>query len=494
MKFAFNVKSHYTLGKSIIQIPQLVEALKKQGFDGAVLCDDNLAGVVEFYQEMTKAKLKPIIGLEKDNSIFIAKNKEGWFELIKLQNNIIDHSNCKNLNQVVGYSEPICYINKEDAIDHKVCLCIHHDCTFENIDQCIQGEDRKFLDSDEFFLREGGELLAKEVEDYSILEKPRLPRFDPSVDSNERLTKLCRAGWIKKIKPKNLTPEQEAVYVQRIKFELDVLQKAKMSDYFLIVADLYDFILKKWMQGPGRGSVGGCLTAYLCGITQTDPIKYKLMFERFWNPARATKLPDIDCDVPTANREDIIEYIKSKYGADKVYQMATYNTMKGRGAIQDVLRVRGGVTPQERNEITKHIPDEAKIMGFLQEMKEAGETPSIVLWALKNKVEKLKQWAYINEEGQVMGPLAKRFEQAIRLEGTIKNISKHAAGITLSDLPLKEICPLIKDPRSDGNLTGVDMYALEELGVIKLDILGLSILDKIMECQKLIEEKHANTI
>ena len=297
---------------------------------------------------------------------------------------------------------------------------------------------------------------------------------------------LFRSGWKEKIA--NIIPkEQHQVYVDRIKNELDVLQGANLSSYFLIVQDIVDYVRRNdWLPGPGRGSSAGCLVSYLIGITSIDPIKHNLLFERFFNPARASSMPDIDVDVPINKRENIIAYIKEKYGANKVSQMITYNTMKGRGALKEVLRVYGNISFDEMNRITKAIPDEAKIADELQEMKEETGEASIIRWALENNVDKLKEWCYINEDNELSGPLAKRFEQAIRLEGTKSNQSKHAAGIVISVNDLSDVCPMIYDNKNDQLIAGMEMQDLESLGMIKFDILGIALLDKVMTISDLL--------
>jgi DNA polymerase-3 subunit alpha len=191
-------------------------------------------------------------------------------------------------------------------------------------------------------------------------------------------------------------------------------------------------------------------------------------------------MPDIDVDVPINKRESIIDYIKQKYGSDKVSQMITFNTMKGRGALKEVLRVYGNVSFEEMNKITKHIPDEAKIADELQEMKEDTGEASIIGWALENNADKLKEWCYISNDGSLSGPLAKRFEQAIRLEGTKSNQSKHAAGVVISSENLKTVCPMIYDNKNKQTIAGMEMQDLESLGIIKFDILGVAMLDKVM--------------
>jgi len=198
-------------------------------------------------------------------------------------------------------------------------------------------------------------------------------------------------------------------------------------------------------------------------------------------------MPDIDIDVPINKREEIISYIKKQYGEDKVSQMITFNTMKGRGALKEVLRVYGNITFDEMNKITKFIPDEAKIADELQEMREDTGEASIIRWALENNVDKLKEWCYINDEGQLSGPLAKRFEQAIRLEGTKSNQSKHAAGIVISKDPLRSVCPMVYDSKNKQSIAGMEMQDLESLGVIKFDVLGIAMLDKIMTISNILK-------
>jgi DNA polymerase-3 subunit alpha len=323
-------------------------------------------------------------------------------------------------------------------------------------------------------------------ESYDILHKPMLPNFKcpNSLNPDEYLRELCRNGWREKIKD-NIPEDKQPEDVERIKHELEVLQGAGLSSYFLIVQDILRYVRENnWLPGPGRGSAAGCLVSYLIGITSIDPIRYDLIFERFYNTGRNTSdrisMPDIDVDVPINKREEIIKYIKDKYGYNKVSQMITYNTMKGRGALKEVLRVYGNISFDEMNRITKFIPDEAKIADELQEMKEETGEASIIRWALENNIDKLKDWCYINEDNELSGPLAKRFEQAIRLEGVKSNQSKHAAGIAISIQDLSDVCPMIYDTKNDQLIAGMEMQDLEDLGVIKFDILGVAMLDKIM--------------
>lgn len=394
------------------------------------------------------------------------------------------------------------YVRKEDAVDQRILLCNNLKTTLPEISKKINNNQDVPLGC--FFLSDNFHILSQEeirelhteeeidntilvsdmCENYDITSRPRLPPFDCKPNPDEFLRQLCRNGWKEKI-ANYIDKDHQQNYVDRIKYELDILQGAGLSSYFLIVQDIVDYVRKnQWLPGPGRGSAAGCLVSYLIGITGIDPIKYNLMFDRFYNSGRNTKdrvsMPDIDVDVPIEKREEIIGYIKNKYGHNQVSQMVTFNTIKGRGAIKDVLRVYGNVGFEEMNKITKNIPDEAKIADELQEMRDETGEASIIRWALENESDKLKEWCFIDDNNELQGPLAKRFEQAIRLEGTKVNQSKHAAGVVIADSDLSNICPTIYDTKTKTKIAGMEMEDLESIGVVKFDILGVAMLDKIM--------------
>jgi DNA polymerase-3 subunit alpha len=394
------------------------------------------------------------------------------------------------------------YCRKEDASDQRVLLCNNLKTTIPEISRKLHNNEDVpmgcFFTSDNFHILSQEEMnqlhteeeientnyIASLCESYDITSRPRLPPFECNPNPDEFLRQLCRNGWRDKI-ANIIDKENQQIYIDRIKYELDILQGAGLSSYFLIVQDIVNYVKENnWLPGPGRGSAAGCLVSYLIGITGIDPIKYGLIFDRFYNSGRNTKdrvsMPDIDVDVPIDKRESIISYIKSKYGASQVSQMVTFNTIKGRGAIKDVLRVYGNISFDEMNRITKNIPDEAKIADELQEMKDETGEASIIQWALENQSDKLKEWCYIDNDGSLQGPLAKRFEQAIRLEGTKVNQSKHAAGVVIADKDLSSICPMVYDSKTENRIAGMEMEDLESIGVVKFDILGVAMLDKIM--------------
>jgi DNA polymerase-3 subunit alpha len=582
----------------------------------AITDHGSISGAVQFYKSLKAKNIKPILGCElyisnddstvknKENAklthfIVLAKNKQGWHNLISLVSESNNKNNfyhkprlsfdklapyldgnilgfCGHLGSTLAYklmedpdnatkvgiefishmkdifgqdnfflesqlmdqeylpqqialtkiirdlgqntnTKVICtpdahYCAQEDAVDQRILLCNNLKTTLVDINKKILNNEDIMMDcffkSDKYYILSAEEmrelhteeeisntnLVDSMCESYDILHKPMLPSFEcpKGLNPDEYLRELCRIGWREKIKD-TIPENRQTEYVERIKHELEVLQGAGLSSYFLIVQDILRYVRENdWLPGPGRGSAAGCLVSYLIGITSIDPIRYDLIFERFYNTGRNTSdrisMPDIDVDVPINKREEIIKYIKDKYGYNKVSQMITYNTMKGRGALKEVLRVYGNISFDEMNKITKFIPDEAKIADELQEMKEETGEASIIRWALENNVDKLKDWCYINDENELSGPLAKRFEQAIRLEGVKSNQSKHAAGIAISIQDLSDVCPMIYDTKNDQLIAGMEMQDLEDLGVIKFDILGVAMLDKIMTITDILEK------
>lgn len=325
--------------------------------------------------------------------------------------------------------------------------------------------------------------IAAMCEEYDIRRQPMLPRFPCPGDAepDEYLTHLCREGWRRRISS-SIDKSDVPTYKERVERELSVIKGAGLSSYFLIVQDYCNWARSQGMlTGPGRGSGAGCLVSYLVGITHLDPIEHDLLFERFYNAGRNSpghiSLPDIDCDFPIRGRKKIIAYLKQKYGSDKVSQISTFNAMKGRGALTDVLRAHD-VPFDVVKRITENIPEEARISEELQEMKDGGEDPSIIKYALQSDPEAFSDWCEVNDDGTFGGVYGPYFGQAIRLEGTKRNIGTHAAGVVLASEPLESLCPLIYNSTSDSYDAGMEYPDLEAQGQVKLDILGVAALDK----------------
>jgi DNA polymerase-3 subunit alpha len=390
--------------------------------------------------------------------------------------------------------------------DHKILLATKLKTILSNLENRTEKEAPEllpFLYSNRFYIPDAEELknyftedelretamVADSIEEFDITSTPILPNFDcpNNLSSDDYLVELAREGWKLRLswKLKKSEPKYNE-YANRVKYELDVIKDANLASYFLIVQDIVNFVKKNdWLAGFARGSAAGCLVSYLVNITSVDPLVYDLLFERFYNAGRKGSLPDIDIDIPITKRAETIDYIRNKYGHDKVGQMITFQTIKGKAAIKDVLRAYGTFSFDEINKITEHIEDEAKIADELQEMKEEEGESSIIKWALENKSEELKEWVHL-DNGKISGPLALQFEQAIRLEGIKAAASKHAAGIIVTPVRLNEYAPMVWDAKTKTQIVGVEMNDAETMGLVKLDLLGIAACDKVMKiCQEL---------
>jgi DNA polymerase III subunit alpha len=324
--------------------------------------------------------------------------------------------------------------------------------------------------------------ILAQIEDYHILSSPKLPDFPcpNGLTEEEYFTQLCREGWKRLIVGK-IPQERKQEYADRVKYELDVLKRNNLFGYFLIVWDIIDYCRQKgWLTGVGRGSAAGCLVSYLVGITKVDSVKYDLMFERFYNEGRSGSLPDIDSDFEVEHRDEIVEYIKQKYGADRVTQIITFGNLKGKKAISQVFSAYNEMTHEEVKRITANIIEEHKITDELQEMEEIEEgSSSILRWCLENRADRFKEWCYIDEDDNLAGPYADRFREAMSLEGVKANVSRHAAGVVVSKDKLDKICPMVLDAKTKKPIGGLTMNYMEAIGLCKMDILGLNFLDKM---------------
>ena len=397
------------------------------------------------------------------------------------------------------------YPSRDRAADHQVLLCSSLKKTLKEAQSGRSGLDG-FFKTDQYHIpthqemRDYGstvrelamtEQIANMCEDYDITGPPKLPKFPDcgNLSETEFLKKLCIKGW----RNRELSNWDKSVYQDRVRRELGVIEKADLAGYFLIVQDYVNWGKQQgWLIGPGRGSGAGSLVSYLLGITCIDPIPNGLIFERFYNAGRNTadhvSLPDIDVDFPIKKRKYVIEYLKEKYGNDRVCQMATFGRMQGRGAAKEVLRVHNACSYEEMNIITKNIPQEADIADQL----DAADETSIIRWTLQHDPDALANWCTMDDEGNMKGEYSKYFAQAIRLEGTYKSQGKHAAGIVLSAEPLDTVCPMINDKNSEEKIAGMSMTDLESMGHVKFDILGVALLDKLMGVNNLLQFGKVN--
>ena len=526
--------THYSLLKGFSKPQELADKCKQNGYKACGIADyQSISGAVTFFKACRAAGVKPIIGCDFGKYILFAKNYNGWTDLIEavssLEAGVIPSEMAK---KIFARKNLICisnqkfdkdsykhcadlprsyYANKEDKVLYKILGCVGFNTTMSKATSWYNspksgdmpgGLYNTFSDTTKHvFDKSESAGLSDEIlqeiydkcEDYDILHKPMLPKFDcpRGLSEEDYLKELCRVGWKKLLidTGKVDDPEKKKLYKERFEEELGVIKDADLFGYFLIVQDIIRFVQDSgWLSGPGRGSAAGCLISYLIGVTQIDPLEYDLLFSRFYNAGRNTKdhvsLPDIDMDVPGKNRDDVIMYLKDKYGHDRVSQMLTFGRLQGRSAVKEVLRVFNACSFAEMNAITKKIPNEAEISDQLQEMDE--EDRSIIRWTLINRPKDLNDFCRIREDGTLEGEYAEYFELAIRLEGTFKTQGKHAAGVVISANPLHEVCPMVRQRDLEAEkIAGLEMADLEALGHVKFDVLGITLLDKLMKIAEL---------
>ncbi len=360
------------------------------------------------------------------------------------------------------------YLRHEDARAHEALLCIQSGDTLTN------PEHWRF-ETDQFYFKTAEEMAAlfPHLPDamrrtLEIAERCRveldlnqilLPSFPTpnGRDAFEFLAELCEQGLLRRYGRE--TPELR----DRLRFELKTIREMGFADYFLIVADFVGFAKRNGIGvGPGRGSAAGSLVAYCLEITDIDPIRYELLFERFLNPGRKS-MPDIDIDFSVHGREQVINYVAEKYGRDRVAQIITFGTMAARAAVRDagrVLDIPYGVVDR----VAKLIPEGPRV--FLEESLKPGS--------------ELRQ-AYDQEE------VTRQIVDLARpLEGLVRQDSIHAAGVVIADRPLIEIVPLQQKGADQEVVTQLAMQDVESLGLLKMDFLGLRNLDVIDEALELI--------
>ncbi|HTO02161.1 MAG TPA: DNA polymerase III subunit alpha, partial [Opitutus sp.] len=372
-------------------------------------------------------------------------------------------------------SNDVHYVNHHDSGPHDAMLCIQTGSKLED-------EKRMRFDGSQFYLKSRDEMakvfaeipdsltntqLVAEMCDLSIpfpKGSERYPKYplptEVKTDRAGYLKDLCVAGLRRRYNVDYHDPTHAAdpalaqTLNERLDYELSIISRTGFIDYFLVVWDFIDWARKHEIPvGPGRGSGAGCLVAYLLGITNLDPLRFKLLFERFLNPERVSP-PDFDIDFCMRRRGDVINYVREKYGNDCVANIITYGTLGPKMAIRDLSRVHN-LPYAEADRLAKMIPDELNI----------------------SLDDSLKKSAELRDE-VARNPAAKRIiDQALVLEGMVRNTGKHAAGIIITDRPLDEFVPLTLQ---EGDVTvQYDMNAVGKLGLLKMDFLGLKTLTVI---------------
>lgn len=453
--------------------PRVDRELLKKYSDGLIALSGCLAGeiprrlldndyeaakrVAEFYKET----------FSKDN-FFIEIQNHGLSEQEQILPDLIRLSKETGIGLVA--TNDCHYIEKTDAGMQKVLLCIQTGKTLSE-DNPMAFETNEFYLKTEEEMRSVFGFVPEAIENTSKIAdrcnvtfefgQTKLPKFTPP-NGEENVAYFRRLAYegFRRIYGEN--PPLE--YVERLEYELSVITKMGYTDYYLIVADFIDYAKKNGIPvGPGRGSGAASIVAYCMGITGLDPMKYQLLFERFLNPERVS-MPDFDIDFCIERRGEVIDYVKRKYGDDHVSQIVTFGTMKARGSVRDVGRVLG-IPYGDVDKVAKKIPaapdmtlDKAMLSNELKELYESDD-----------KIKEL-------------------IDMAREIEGMPRNISMHAAGVVITDKPVMDYVPLAKSDESV--VTQFTMVTLEELGLLKMDFLGLRNLTVISDTEKEIRKKE----
>ncbi len=407
---------------------------------------------------------------------YLELQKNGLSEQEKVNTGLLEIS--EKLGIKVVATADCHYLDKEDAFAHEVLLCIQTGKTLNDTDRFKFNTDQLYLASAEEmearFNEFPSEILENTIEVFEkvnlelkfgtpLFPKARIPEGVTEVDYFIQKAREGLSKRLKELKEKKLLFTEERAYWDRLEMELEVIVEKGYAGYFLIVADFCEWAKSKGIPvGPGRGSAAGALTSYALGITNLDPLRYGLLFERFLNKERPS-LPDIDVDFCMEGRDRVIEYVAKTYGESHISKIATFGQMKARQVIRDVGRALG-FKPKEIDPIAKMISAGPEVKLF----KEV-ERPE--LKELMEKNEKIREL----------------FTLALKLEGLPRHASQHAAGVLISSLPLEEITPLMKIEEGD-RVAQFDMKACEALGLIKFDFLGLKTLTIIDNTLKALKE------
>lgn len=481
MGIALGVKTEFELKKSLIKIPDLINYLKSNNYPGCGIIDEYLFSSVPLIKAFQKENLIPVIGLPitiNDQLIYLfAKNNNGFKNLLKLNTIkqertvtsadltlyhdslilVLPYSS-KNINIDLSlftevfnsyendaekklvkhpkiFLKPIRYFNDNDIKYMEYLSKIDETETYPNASFTIDQDD----DSEKLL-----SLINLSIDD----DKRYIPQYKKDVDSNALLKQLALKGLNKR-----LNNQVSDSYAKRLEYELEVIKNMNFSDYFLIV---YDYVLyaKKndIIVGPGRGSGAGSLVCFSLGITEIDPLKYNLLFERFLNKERIT-MPDIDIDFEYSRREEVIDYVRERYGNKNTGNIITYSTLKSKVLLKELGKIMA-FDEAEYNRFLKIIDADLSI-------KENFNKPLI-----KNNYGHNKKYQEL-------------YDVALHLENLKNFTSVHAAGVVISSVPMDEIIPLYYDGKN--YLTGVTMDYLEEMGLLKMDFLALKNLSVIKD-------------
>jgi len=453
--------------------PRIDKEILKKHAKGLVCLSACLKGEVPYLARTDRVEqMRTVAGEFKemfgDGNYYFELMDNGIPEQSKVNECLIEHS--KKLDIPLVVTGDIHYLRKEDARAHEALLCIQ---TQTNLDD----PNRFKMQTDEFYFKTAKEMsqafsdypeaiknslvIAEKCNLNMDFKKAHLPHFDPPEGKTKEqyLKSLCDAGIVKRY------GSQRADVKKRLEFELKTINSFGYTSYFLIAWDFVQYAKSKGIPvGPGRGSAAGSIVSYSLGITDIDPLRYDLLFERFLNPERVS-LPDIDIDFCYERRNEVIDYVTKKYSKNNVAQIITFGTMLAKAVLRDVARVMN-FPYAEADKIAKLVPNELN-MTLSHALDREPELES--LYKGDSKIKQL-------------------IDTSMVLEGLTRHASTHAAGVVISDKPLVEHIPLFR-AGDDQITTGLPMTSLEKIGLLKMDFLGLRTLTVISQTIGIIKRK-----
>ena len=464
------------------QKPRIDEALLAGHTEGLIGLSACLAGAVPqkiLSGDMEEAErtAQRLAGLFEKDSFYLEVQNHGMPDEAVVTKGLLEISARTSIPLVA--TNDVHYLNREDADTQALLVCIQ-------TNRVITDGRPMGFETDEFYYRSTEEMKALfghmegaisntvKIADMCNFDFPfgeaHLPVYPLKAGENHKeiLRNAAYQGLLEKEKAGllalSLHPKEE--YLDRIEYELSVIDRMGFNSYYLVVMDFVLFAHRNGIPvGPGRGSGAGSLVAYCVGITDVDPLKYDLLFERFLNPERVS-LPDFDTDFCYERRDEVIDYVKRKYGEDHVAQIVTFGTMAARAAVRDVGRAMG-MPYADVDRVAKLIP----------------HTPGVTLTsALEQK--KLKE-LYESDD-----TVRRLFDISLRLEGMPRHASTHAAGVVITELPTASYVPL--SVNGDSIVTQYDMDTDAALGLVKFDFLGLRYLTVIADAERAVQETHPN--
>lgn len=494
------IKTDNSLQQSLISIKDLIQFALNNGIKSLTITDNNMYGVMDFYKMCINNNIKPIIGMEivyNDKKVVLyAKNYDGYKNLIKLCTIISERK--LEITDLEKYSGNLVCITPYDSLsiyNNIKSLYKNVFIGYKNMDEFndIKDSNKVYMNETLYLNKKDNEYIKyidavregvtldlvsnAHLNNYMLTEKEFSAQFKESIDNNYLINELCNVElpFNQKLMPKftnelgvnsytylkkkcieglkhHFGNTVKEIYKTRLKYELEIINKMGFCDYFLIVSDYVRYAKENnIIVGTGRGSAVGSLVSYCLMITDVDPIKYNLLFERFLNPERVS-MPDIDIDFEHERREDIINYCINKYGSKKVAPIITFGTLGAKQAIRDVAKAM---------DIELGLVDNlCKLIDSRKTLKENYSENNMIKELLDRK-KTLKDCYRI----------------AIKFEGLKRHTSIHAAGVIMSSVDLDEVIPL--DKSHNFYTSGYDMTYLEEIGLLKMDFLAIKYLTTI---------------